>query len=465
MSALRKKPWRIWLLPLLMMAAGVWNARADTIHVDPNSTKPQKPYASPQTAALDIAAALEAAKSGDTIILAAGSTYRIDNEIIVKEGVTLRGAGAQKPIIDAQGKCRCVSLRQGASLIGVTVTRGEAREGGGIHCGPGTTVAECVIVKNTAKNYGGGICTRMRGKNPPPCLIRDCKIIENQVTGFLHTDTPLGGGGIYADTNTTVRHCLIEANEAAQRGGGIWCHLSGSLAENCTLVKNRAKGQRARNPNGTGSMEEGGGGAYCDFGGMLRSCLVIANKADKIGGGAVLSTGGNARNCTFVNNSTGVSGGGVQTLGVAGLVNSIAWSNTRGDKSEPDDVYVSHYYHVDIHQLTLGKANLKHCCIGKLGLHFTKQTFYLGRTAKYNPALYKNTANDFKCIEADPQFIDEKNGDHRLKPTSPCINAAANEEWMEKAFDLDRRPRIQDGTADIGAFEHAPSKKVDDSRR
>ena len=37
--------------------------------------------------------------------------------------------------------------------------------------------------------------------------------------------------------------------------------------------------------------------------------------------------------------------------------------------------------------------------------------------------------------------------------TSPCINTGTNLAWMDQAVDLAGNPRIQDGTADIGAFE------------
>jgi hypothetical protein len=57
-------------------------------------------------------------------------------------------------------------------------------------------------------------------------------------------------------------------------------------------------------------MDEGGGGAYCDFGGLLRGCLLYGNHANAIGGGAVLSTNGRAKNCTIANNTAGVSGAG-----------------------------------------------------------------------------------------------------------------------------------------------------------
>jgi hypothetical protein len=220
------------------------------------------------------------------------------------------------------------------------------------------------------------------------------------------------------------------------------------MAENCVIRGNRALSQRKRNPNGGGSMEEGGGGAYCDFGGMLRGCLVYDNRAEKIGGGAVLSTNGRAKNCTFTSNTAGVSGSGVQTLGGAHLINSIVYGN-----GQSDDIYVSHYYHVDVHQLTLGKVNLKHCCVGSVKLHETKQRFYLGPTAGYDPKNYKNTVNRMSVIEADPRFVDPMQQNYRLQADSPCIDAGVPDDDVKETTDLEGKPRLQAAAIDLGVYE------------
>jgi len=208
-------------------------------------------------------------------------------------------------------------------------------------------------------------------------------------------------------------------------------------------------------------MQEGGGGAFCDFGGRLVNCVITGNHSNVMGGGAVLSTGGNARNCTFVGNTAGASGGGVQTVGVAGLVSSIVYGNTRTGKKTPCDLYVSHYYHRDIHQLMLGRVNAKHCLIGAAKVHVTRQRFYLGRTAGYSPNQYKNKFTKTKCIEgADPKFVDAAAGDYRLKPDSPCINAGLNEKWHEGEKDRAGKARVQGDTVDIGAYESPAGLKA-----
>jgi hypothetical protein len=57
-------------------------------------------------------------------------------------------------------------------------------------------------------------------------------------------------------------------------------------------------------------------------------------------------------------------------------------------------------------------------------------------------------------IRADPQFLAPWVGDFHLRPTSPCIDAATNSGILAGDTDLDGRPRIAGGRADIGCFEY-----------
>ena len=54
----------------------------------------------------------------------------------------------------------------------------------------------------------------------------------------------------------------------------------------------------------------------------------------------------------------------------------------------------------------------------------------------------------------NPLFRDTANGDYRLLPCSPLINAGDNSVVAPGATDLDGRPRILGGRVDIGAYEH-----------
>jgi hypothetical protein len=59
-------------------------------------------------------------------------------------------------------------------------------------------------------------------------------------------------------------------------------------------------------------------------------------------------------------------------------------------------------------------------------------------------------------ISDEPLFVDLSNGNLRLQPNSPCINAGTNY-YAYGDIDFDGRSRIIDGRVDMGAYEFQPS--------
>lgn len=69
------------------------------------------------------------------------------------------------------------------------------------------------------------------------------------------------------------------------------------------------------------------------------------------------------------------------------------------------------------------------------------------------------------CLAADPKFVDPANGNFRLQPNSPCVNAGLNADWMTsnaidpvtgkrvKVLDLAGVPRLYGSNVDIGCYE------------
>ncbi|UCG47658.1 MAG: right-handed parallel beta-helix repeat-containing protein [Phycisphaerales bacterium] len=122
---------------------------------------------------------------------------------------TARGAVLASGEI-AGGAGGAIFAHAGSPIIdNCTITNNSGAHGGGISCGPGTTVSRCRITGNSAVDDGGGI-TCSGG------LISDCVVAGNQGHAWH------GGGGIYCSGSPTIINCTIAANQHGSRGGGIY---------------------------------------------------------------------------------------------------------------------------------------------------------------------------------------------------------------------------------------------------
>jgi hypothetical protein len=239
------------------------------LYVDLNSTNPVPPYAGWSTAATDIQDAVDAANSGDTVLVTNG-VYQtggrpfslpdfgpiLTNRVLVTNVITLKSVngpavtfivGNQVPgTINDYGAVRCVYLGEGATLSGFTITNGATGPGGsdgiweswggGLDCPSGdVVVSNCVIINNAAGDYGGGAAGG---------TFYNCQFIGNQ-SGY--------GGGV---NGGTANNCIFELNSGYVGGGAEYSTLN-----NCTL---------------TGNSASSGGGADSS---TLNNCIVFYNTA------------------------------------------------------------------------------------------------------------------------------------------------------------------------------------------
>jgi parallel beta-helix repeat protein len=155
---------------------------------------------------------IDAASPGDTVLVAAGVYHE---HIIMKSGVTIKGAGAEVTTIDGGGSGKVVTGADDSTLTGFTITGGSGHGDSGIFC----SGASPTIINNIITNNRFGIVA-INDSNP--------KIVRN----FIFKNS----AAIYINRNSSL---LIVNNVIARNGGGIFIdHGSSPIITNNTIVYN-----------------------------------------------------------------------------------------------------------------------------------------------------------------------------------------------------------------------------------
>jgi parallel beta-helix repeat protein len=195
-----------------------------------------------------IQAALNAVSSGDTVQVAAGTYAPSTNgekfPITMKNGVWLKGAGADVCIIDAEGTNRVIYFNRitnpSTTIEGFTITNGKTTgSGGGILVSESTNpkITNNIISGNSAAVYGGGI--QVYGTF---YFASSATIINNVVTD---NTAVFYGGGIEIRGHSsnpyaygTIVNNVITRNSADYYGGGISVFLGTSVITNNVITDN-----------------------------------------------------------------------------------------------------------------------------------------------------------------------------------------------------------------------------------
>ena|GEM_PF-5984776 len=160
------------------------------------------------------------------IIVVSGTINLTDGALLVDSNVIIVGMGTTGAVIDGQGTDRVFQVRSGeVVLAGLTITggntQGEVSEynagaGGGIQqIGGNLTIANSLIVGNTAGTHGGGIYSVGTGGT---LTIANSLVAHNSANNG-------GGGGVYAGFEGAGTFNLygstVAGNTATQEGGGV----------------------------------------------------------------------------------------------------------------------------------------------------------------------------------------------------------------------------------------------------
>ncbi len=409
-----------------------------THYVALDSAAPLAPYTSWSTAARNIQDAVDAATLPGARVLVTNGLYATGGRVVY--GMMTNRVAVTQPLVlqsvngptftviqgyrvpgttNGDSAIRCVSLTEGAALIGFTLTngatrvagdQGQERCGGGVWCAsPLVTVSNCVIVGNAAYQGGGAYCGALSG----------CVLASNWTSQSA-------GGALGA----SLTNCTLEANTSVGYGGGA----SGCTLDHCLLRSNVLAGTSAGRYGGgadscslndctlAGNVSAVGGAAYNS---TFERCTLTGNSASFWGGGTYACT---LNNSLIASNSTGGIGGGAyfSTLNNCLLVGNLGADGGGAYQSTLNNCVV--YYNAAPTGPNYSSCPLNYCCS------------------------YPMPDSGLGNITNAPMVVDLAMGNFHLQPNSPCINAGRNA-YVLGTTDQDGQARIVGGTVDMGAYE------------
>jgi fructose-specific component phosphotransferase system IIB-like protein len=414
---------------------------------------------------------IDAAADGDSVIVAEG-TY-VENIHFRGKNIVLTSTDPLDPTVVAN---TIINANQAGSVVtfsgtenetcilsGFTIADGEAQYGGGVCGGASEQHTRVTIQNNTIAgnlgDYGGGL------------VWCDGTVQNNTITG---NSASRNGGGL-RHCNGTIQNNLMTNNWAGYDGGALF-QCDGTIQNN-SIIENSAvtwsgglagcNGTIQNNTISSNSASYGAGLGGCD--GMIQNNIISENSGGT--GGGLCACFGTIRNNIITGNFAGGSGGGLSNCN--GVVENNAIIGNSGpwcggglfscEGTIQNNTIVGNSATESGGGIGWCDGTIRNCILW-------------GNSAPNAPQVYDSSVPTYSCIQGwtrggqgniappsaafvDPDGYDDdpvtyQDNNYRLLPTSPCIDAGMNEEWMVGALDLDGNPRILDGTVDMGAYEY-----------
>lgn len=267
---------------------------------------------------------IDAVAANGTVNLAA-TTYNLPATVNIAKNVTVNGT-AGSTILDAGNAFRVMSISGAtATLDGLTLQRGRAVSGGGLHISSGAnvTIRNSTITSNASTNnsgsgeFGGGLLT-----TGGTTILIDRSTVSDNTARF--------GGGIDNYGALTITYSTLSGNVASGSGGGAYINPGSTLnISNSTVANNRASGIGAGldSDGGTmtityttviGNVGANGGGIYSSGTLTMGHSLVVGNTA---GTGANISAPAGTSTSQGYNifgSSAGFTGNGTTDISFTG---------------------------------------------------------------------------------------------------------------------------------------------------
>ena len=404
-----------------------------------------------------IQGAIDASVDGDEVVVAPGEY--VESIDFLGKTIILRSVhGREVTIIDGNEAGTVVTCDSGegpgTTLQGFTVANGDngSDTAGGMRIGGASTltVTDCTFAGNYARKGGGMV-------NDGNVALTNC-IFEGNLTvsGYQVGQESLGGGllnGGYA----TIIDCSFHFNSALSKGGYSFSWGGGILNTGYALILNSSfDGNYADYGGGlwrwnnsnlsligctftiNGARGSGGGaGTFADTPTTIINSLFIRNAAHW---GAGVEGDATIVNCAFIDNRASTGAGVNRTRAIINCTfignDAICGGGVVGDARITNSLFIGN------EAFTFGG--------GVVGNGVIRNSIFWGNTPDQidGDALvtYSNVQGGWPGqgnIDADPLFVDPDNGDYRLSPGSPCIDAGDNTAVPLDEFDLD-----EDGDTD-----------------
>ncbi|RKU10429.1 hypothetical protein C6501_13830 [Candidatus Poribacteria bacterium] len=400
-----------------------------------------------------IQAGIDAAKDGDTVLVADGTYSGIGNvniDFLGKQIIVKSENGPEATIVD----CQSIPNTRGfifqneetndVVLEGFTITNGNHEGWGGIYCtNSAPTIKNCYILSNR----GGIYCVDSNPKiidskisnnnsvagvsfwGHPEKDYDDDKINRPRLTNCIVSENENAGISSFDGASVEIIGCIVSKNKSS----GIVCDYFASVhIRYCEIFQNTGggiKGTEYAGLNITDSIikqntAKNGGGISCSPTSRLKviGCVIAENIATESGGGIdIYSSFGHASiaYCTITRNTANVRGGGVHVElrgSPFNCSNSIIWGNmSKGTHPE---------FFAAGPTVSIRSCDLRHGLEG-FGDKWAEFIFY-----KDN-------------IDEDPLFVNADSGDYRLRHNSPAITmgATAPREDLEEEEEQDLEER------------------------